>query len=67
MSDVGTVSIEEAAHRLGVGRTLGYELARTGSFPCRVLRIGKLFRVPIADLERVLGERDPVEVGADGA
>ena len=50
-----TCSIEEAASVLGIGRTLGYELARRGEFPVRILRLGRLYRVPLADLERLLG------------
>ena len=48
--DVGT-----AARALGIGRSTGYELARRGEFPCRVLRVGGSYRVPTADLLRVLG------------
>lgn len=65
MSGIGTVSIEAAAIRLGIGRTKAYELARSGEFPCRLLKIGRLYRVPIAELERLLGEREPVPVGAE--
>ena len=65
MMEVGTVSIEEACRRLGVGRTLGYELARSGTFPVRVLKIGRLYRVPRAELERLLGERGGVARGTE--
>ena len=60
-----TCSIEEAAADLGIGRSLAYELARTGRFPVRVLRIGRLYKVPRAELERLLGEREPAAVEAD--
>lgn len=50
-----TVSIGTAARALGLGRSTGYELARRGEFPCRVLRLGSSYRVPTADLLRVLG------------
>ena len=53
-----TCSIEEAANELGIGRTLAYELARQGRFPVRVLRLGRLYRVPRAELARLLGEDD---------
>ena len=49
------VSIETAARALGLGRSTGYELARRGAFPCRVLRVGSSYRVPTAELLRVLG------------
>jgi hypothetical protein len=44
-----------AAGALGIGRTKAYELARTGEFPCRIIRIGDLYRVATADLIRLLG------------
>jgi predicted DNA-binding transcriptional regulator AlpA len=50
-----TVDIGAAARALGLGRSTGYELARRREFPCRVLRVGSSYRVPTADLLRVLG------------
>jgi excisionase family DNA binding protein len=50
MVDIGT-----AARALGLGRSTGYELARRGEFPCRVLHVGSSYRVPTAELLRVLG------------
>lgn len=47
-----TLSIEEAAHVLGIGRGLAYELARTGQLP--VLRLGRRIVVPRAQLETML-------------
>jgi predicted DNA-binding transcriptional regulator AlpA len=49
------VDIATAARALGLGRSTGYELARRGAFPCRVLRVGSSYRVPTAELIRVLG------------
>jgi excisionase family DNA binding protein len=49
------VDITTAARALGLGRSTGYELARRGEFPCRVLRVGSSYRVPTAELLRVLG------------
>lgn len=50
---------------IGVGRTQGYDLAKSGNYPCRVLRVGSRYRVMKADLERVLGlERDDQEPAA---
>lgn len=64
-ADKATSSIEEACARLGIGRSLGYQLAREGRFPVRILRIGRLYRVPRAELARLLGETgEPVEVTA---
>jgi excisionase family DNA binding protein len=50
-----TVDIGTAARALGLGRSTGYELARRGKFPCRILRLGSSYRVPTAELLRVLG------------
>jgi hypothetical protein len=50
-----TVDLETAARALGFGRTLAYELAARGDFPCRVLRIGRKYVVPTAELRRTLG------------
>lgn len=50
-----TVDIGTAARALGLGRSTGYELARRGEFPCRVLHVGSSYRVPTAELLRVLG------------
>jgi predicted DNA-binding transcriptional regulator AlpA len=49
------VNVETAARALGCGRTLAYDLARRGEFPCRVLRLGSRWVVPTADLLRVIG------------
>jgi hypothetical protein len=50
-----TVDLMTAARALGIGRTKAYELARCGEFPCRIIRIGDLYRVATADLIRLLG------------
>jgi len=44
-----------AARALGLGRSTAYELARRRQFPCRVFRVGSSYRVPTAELLRVLG------------
>ena len=49
-----TISVEIAAKRLGIGRQLAYELARTGKLP-GVVRLGrKRLVVSLAGLERAL-------------
>ena len=45
---------QTAARALGLGRSTAYELARRDELPCRVLRIGTSYRIPTADLLRVL-------------
>jgi predicted DNA-binding transcriptional regulator AlpA len=50
-----TVSIDEARKPFGIGRSLAYDLAARDEFPVRIIRCGKLLRVPTADLLEVLG------------
>jgi predicted DNA-binding transcriptional regulator AlpA len=40
------VDLRTAARILGLGRTLAYQLARRGEFPCRILRLGGAYRGP---------------------
>jgi excisionase family DNA binding protein len=49
------VDVTTAARALGLGRSTAYELARRDEFPCRVIRVGSSYRIPTADLLRVLG------------
>jgi len=60
-----TLSITQAAVVLGLSDRTAYELARQGRFPVRVLRVGQQYRVPGADLRRLLGL--PVEPVTDVA
>jgi hypothetical protein len=55
------VNIDTASRALGLGRSTGYELARRDEFPCWVLRVGSSYRVPTAELLRLLGI-DPGEL-----
>lgn len=48
------VDVPTAAHVLGIGRSLAYELVRTGAWPTPVVRMGKLIRIPTAGLRRLL-------------
>ena len=47
-----TMTIPEAAERLGIGRNQGYEAARSGQIP--TIRIGKRLLVPVTALETKL-------------
>ncbi|MBZ9710495.1 helix-turn-helix domain-containing protein [Mesorhizobium sp. ESP7-2] len=49
-----TITIVEAAHRLGIGRNQAYEAAKRGEIPS--IKIGKRLLVPKAALEKMLGE-----------
>jgi excisionase family DNA binding protein len=48
-----TTSVEEAARQYGIGRTLAYELARSGELP-GVIRLGGRYVVSRAVIERTL-------------
>jgi excisionase family DNA binding protein len=61
-----TVDVPTAARALGLGRSTAYELARRGEFPCRVLRVGSSYRIPTADLMRVLCIEPPTLEEARG-
>jgi hypothetical protein len=49
------IGVETAARALGISRTLAYQLAKEGGFPCQVIRIASTYRVATADLLRQLG------------
>jgi hypothetical protein len=49
------VDLETANRALGLGRSKGYELAKRGQYPCRVLRLGTSYRVVTAELQALLG------------
>ncbi len=49
-----TVTVEEAARVLGIGRTLAYEAVRRGEFPTPVIRVGHRYVIPKAALEAVV-------------
>lgn len=51
-SQGATMSVEEAAEMLGIGRQAAYQAARRGELP--VLRLGKRFLVVRAGLEKML-------------
>jgi hypothetical protein len=50
-----TTDIETAGAILGIGRSKSYELAKSGDFPVRVLRIGKRYLVPTPSILALLG------------
>jgi excisionase family DNA binding protein len=50
-----TITVPEAAERLGIGRNQGYEAARRGDIP--VIRLGKRMVVPLAAFEAMLNAR----------
>ena len=58
MEDKLTLSIEEAAKVLGIGRNLCYERVKTGEIP--VIKIGRRLLVPKKALEKLLEEPQPL-------
>lgn len=57
-----TISVEEAAAILGVGRSAAYEAARRGQLPTR--RLGRRLFVPVPALLRWLGAAEPTNDGS---
>ena len=55
------VSADEAFAFLGIDRTTGYRAIHMNTFPVPVIRVGRLYRVPMAPLRRLLGDTDVVE------
>lgn len=57
-----TLTVEEAARVLGLGRSAAYSAAQRGDLP--VLRIGRRLLVPTAALDRMLaGTTSPSQAG----
>ncbi|MEY9861424.1 hypothetical protein ABH935_007065 [Catenulispora sp. GAS73] len=50
-----SLDIVTAGRMLGIGRTRAYKMAAARTFPVRVIPIGRGYRVPTAELLRVLG------------
>ncbi|WP_419996927.1 hypothetical protein [Streptomyces boninensis] len=50
-----SIDLETCNRALGMGRSKGYELAKRGQYPCKVLRLGNAYRVVTADLLDLLG------------
>ena len=53
VAEEATITIEQTAELLGVGRTAAYEAARRGEFPTR--RLGRRILVPVPALLEWLG------------
>ncbi|MEU5302132.1 hypothetical protein ACH4YO_24320 [Streptomyces noursei] len=49
------IDLDTGNRALGLGRSKGYALAKQGQYPCKVLRLGKAYRVVTADLLGLLG------------
>ena len=53
-----TLTVEEAARYLGIGRSAAYDAINRGDIP--VLKIGRRFLVPAVALEKMLTEAGPL-------
>ena len=65
-----TTDVETACRALGIGRTLGFQLARERGELCAgvpVIRVGRLWKVPTRSLLNVLGYVDEAPVCAKAA
>jgi excisionase family DNA binding protein len=51
-----TITVEQAAVLLGIGRASAYQLARTGKLP-GIRRLGKRYLVAIRELENFINPR----------
>lgn len=40
------LDVPDAAVLLGIGRTMAYQLVRTGQWPTPVIRLGRLVKIP---------------------
>ncbi len=58
MEDKLTLSVEEAAKVLGIGRNLCYDKCKSGLIP--VIKIGRRLLVPRSALEKFLSEPKPL-------
>ncbi len=58
------VDVPTAARVLGIGRSLAYDLVRTGAWPTPVVRVGKLIRIPTASLQRLLDGQAATGLGS---
>ncbi|MFJ1707124.1 integrase [Kitasatospora sp. NPDC088346] len=56
------VTLTTANRSLGLGRTAGYDLAKSGQYPVPLIRAGKAYRVSTIELAKVLGLTVPDRV-----
>jgi excisionase family DNA binding protein len=57
--EADVLTVEEAGRRLGIGRSLAYQLARCGKIP--TIRLGRRLVVPRKRLERMLDGESPAD------
>lgn len=59
-----TLTVDETAKLLGIGRNLAYDRVKTGDLP--LLKIGRRLLVPRAALEKLLSEPKPLTLTQGG-
>ncbi|MEV0623526.1 helix-turn-helix domain-containing protein [Nonomuraea sp. NPDC050404] len=59
------IGLLAAGRLLGLSRTTTYRLAKAGEFPCRVLRIGGRYAVPVRGLRALLDHTIPDHTNLD--
>lgn len=59
-----TITVEQAAERLGISRSAAYRCVHLGQIPA--LRLGRKFRVPTDRLEAMLAADPTLEGAVDG-
>ncbi|SEH02424.1 Helix-turn-helix domain-containing protein [Nonomuraea solani] len=60
------ISLLAAGRLLGLSRSTIYRLAKAGAFPCRVLRIGGRYAVPVRGLRALLDHTNLDHINEDG-
>lgn len=60
-----TVTLDAANAAIGMSRGLGQRLAREGQYPVPLIRCGRVWRVPVAPLRRLLGLDPAAGQGAE--
>ncbi len=48
------LTVPQAAHLLGIGRTFAYQLIRTGAWPIPIVRTGRLIKIPSGPVLQLL-------------
>lgn len=56
------IDLPTAVKPLNISRSYGYELAKRGEFPCRVVKVGRRYRVPRTALLALLEDESAREI-----
>ncbi|MFB9924427.1 helix-turn-helix transcriptional regulator [Amycolatopsis halotolerans] len=62
--DTPTMDLPDACVAFGISRSYGYELAKRGEFPARVIKLGTRYRVVTSSVREVLGQQGTGPGGA---